>query len=121
MEIYITRTTEYIVEIDDDDEEALSAINGMLDDNGVEGDSLYERVQTLFITDVQDALTALADSRLADVAGDSYTTDSWDADGLSDRWGGPVESDQDNDEPTTTPLTLPAHVTGEGFVAPSLT
>lgn len=122
MEITITRTIEYVIDVDDTDEEALAAVNGMLVDNGVEGDSLYERVQTLFTTDVHDALAALCESNLADVAGDSYTTDSWDCDGLTVRWGGELDDDDaQDDEPITAPLTLPGFITGEGFVAASLT
>jgi hypothetical protein len=120
MEITITRTTEYVIDVDDTDEETLAAIDGLLVDNGVEGDSLYERVQTLFTTDVQDALTALA-AEFADVAGDGYTTDSWDCDGLTARWGGELDDDDAQDEPITAPLTLPGFITGEGFVAASLT
>ena len=72
--------------------------------------------------DPQDVLTALCESNLADVAGDSYTVDYWDADDLPARWGGPGDDDESDDgEPTTQPLTLPAYVTGEGFVAASLT
>ena len=123
MEITFTRTTEYVIDIDDTDTDALAAINGMLVDAGVEGDSLYERVQTLFATDVQDALVALGESNLSDVAGDSYVTDGWDCDGLSARWGGEWddEDESDREEPTTAPLILPGFVTGEGFVAASLT
>jgi hypothetical protein len=121
MEINITRTIEYVIDVDDTDEEALAAINGLLVDNGVEGDSLYERVQTLFNTDVHDALAALCKSNLVDVAADSYTTDSWDGDGLTTRWGGELDDDDAQDEPITRPLTLPGFVTGEGFVSASLT
>ena len=123
MEITFTRTTEYVIEIDDTDTDALAAINGMLVDAGVEGDSLYERVQTLYTTDVQDALAALAASNLVDVAGETWVTDGWDCDGLSARWGGEWddEDESDREEPTTAPLILPGFVTGEGFVAASLT
>ena len=123
MEISFTRTTEYVIDIDDTDADALAELQRILTDAGVEGDNLYERVQTLFATDVQDALTALAVSDLSDVAGDSWTTDSWDCDGLSARWGGEWDDSDESDleEPTTAPLILGDHITGQGFVAASLT
>lgn len=123
MEISFTRTTEYVIEIDDTDADALAGLQAILTATGVEGSTLYGQVQTLHSFDPQDALTALAESVLSDVAGDSYVTDSWDCDGLSARWGGEWddEDESDHEEPTTTPLILGDHITGEGFVAASLT
>jgi len=123
MEITFTRTTEYVIEIDDTDADALAGLQAILTAAGVEGSTLVDQVQNLHSFDPQDALTALAESALSDVAGDSYVTDGWDCDGLSARWGGEWddEDESDREEPTTAPLILPGFVTGEGFVAASLT
>lgn len=123
MEISFTRTTEYVIEIDDTDADALAELQAILTGTGVEGDNLVDQVQNLHSFDPQEALEMLAVSGLSDVAGDSYVTDSWDCDGLSARWGGEWddEDESDHEEPTTAPLDLPAFVTGEGFVAASLT
>jgi hypothetical protein len=119
MEIHFTRTTEYVIEVDPDDEEALSAVNSILVYAGVAGDSLYERLDTLFRYDDQNALSALSDSNMADIEGETFVTDEVDADDLTDRWGGPEEDDSDDDD--TEPLQLSDHVTGRGFVPASLT
>jgi len=123
MEITFTRTTEYVIEIDDTDADALAALQAILTGAGVEGGTLVEQVQNLHSFDPQDALTALAVSDLSDVCGDSYVTDGWDCDGLSARWGGEWddEDESDREEPTTAPLILGDHITGQGFVAASLT
>jgi len=101
MEISFTRTVEYSLMIDDDDHDGLAALDGILRDHQVDGDSLYERVQTVHGFDPQDVIVALVD-RLplyVEEMGDSYMTDGWDCDGLTDRWGGPCE-DEPSDEPT---------------------
>lgn len=100
MEIRITRTTEYVIDIDDDDTEVLEQLDRYLSaPNGTAGDYLVERVDDLHCTDPQDLLKILCESPLVDVASDSYCSDSYDVDGLTGPWAPSDDDDEEASEP----------------------
>lgn len=98
MEIRITRTTEYVIDIDDSDTAALGHLDRILGaPDGVEGDHLDQRVIELHSTDPQELLAVLCRASFAEIADDSYTVDDYDVDGLAYPWA-PADANSEEED-----------------------
>ena len=99
IEITTTRT----IEIDDDDDAGLARLTEILDRHGVQGDTLYDKVEELNRFDPQGPLVALV-AEYGDRFDCEHSVSDYEIDGIY-----PEDEDEDEDEDSEVDaLNLPA-------------